>query len=110
MRARATLAVAAAVAALAVAGCTSGPAQPAGGRSGTASDAPAVPSQPSALHWRHCQSALLCSSIKVPLNYAKPGGRKISLALSEAPATAPASKQLGILLVNPGGPGGSGTG
>jgi len=46
----------------------------------------------------------------VPLDYAHPTGRKITLALTEVPATAPASKQQGILLVNPGGPGGSGTG
>jgi pimeloyl-ACP methyl ester carboxylesterase len=44
----------------------------------------------------------------VPLNYADPGGRHISLALSEIPATAPASRQQGVLLVNPGGPGASG--
>ena len=35
-------------------------------------------------------------------------GRKITLALSEVPATAPPSKRQGIMLVNPGGPGGSG--
>ena len=41
----------------------------------------------------------------MPLNYADPGGRKITLALSMIPATAPAAKQQGVLLVNPGGPG-----
>jgi pimeloyl-ACP methyl ester carboxylesterase len=44
----------------------------------------------------------------VPLSYARPGGRKITLALSEIRATAPASRQQGDLLVNPGGPGGPG--
>jgi len=44
----------------------------------------------------------------VPLDYRRPDGRKISLALSEIPATAPASQQQGVLLVNPGGPGASG--
>src|SRR6202034_3012208 len=33
---------------------------------------------------------------------------KITLALSEVPATAPAGKRQGVLLVNPGGPGGAG--
>ena len=51
-----------------------------------------------------------CASLQVPLNYAKPGGRKITLALSKVAATAPASQQQGDLLVNPGGPGGSGRG
>ncbi len=43
----------------------------------------------------------------MPLDYRRPGGRKITLALSEVPATA-TSGRLGALLVNPGGPGGSG--
>jgi pimeloyl-ACP methyl ester carboxylesterase len=46
--------------------------------------------------------------LSVPLNYADPGGRKIKIALSEIPATAPVSQQQGVLLVNPGGPGGTG--
>ena len=49
-----------------------------------------------------------CASLKVPLDYRNPGGRKITLALSRVPATAPASQRQGVLLVNPGGPGGSG--
>jgi len=36
----------------------------------------------------------------LPLNYADPGGRKITLALSMAPATAPVAQQQGVLLVN----------
>ena len=49
-----------------------------------------------------------CASLPVPLDYAHPGGRKITLALSRVAATAPASQQQGVLLVNPGGPGGRG--
>ena len=49
-----------------------------------------------------------CARLAVPLDYAHPGGRTISLALNEIPATAPAGQRLGPLLVNPGGPGGSG--
>jgi pimeloyl-ACP methyl ester carboxylesterase len=48
--------------------------------------------------------------LRVPLDYGHPGGRTISLALSRVPATAPASQRQGVLLVNPGGPGGSGLG
>ena len=51
-----------------------------------------------------------CASLQVPLDYARPGGRKITLALSRVPATAPAGQQQGDLLVNPGGPGASGRG
>jgi pimeloyl-ACP methyl ester carboxylesterase len=49
-----------------------------------------------------------CATLSVPLNYADPGGRHISLALDMVPASAPPSQQQGILLVNPGGPGASG--
>ncbi|HTU76226.1 MAG TPA: alpha/beta hydrolase [Trebonia sp.] len=48
--------------------------------------------------------------MKVPLNYADPGGRKITIALSMVAATAPKNKQQGIMLVNPGGPGAPGRG
>src|SRR5580700_9981543 len=67
-----------------------------------------------ALHWHSCSGQLAtegvpdCTMLSVPLNYADPGGRHISLALDMIPATAPVSQQQGILLVNPGGPGGSG--
>jgi pimeloyl-ACP methyl ester carboxylesterase len=63
------------------------------------------------LRWHACTgqlAGLQCASLRVPLNYADPGGRSITLALSMAPATAPKSQQQGVLLVNPGGPGGSG--
>ena len=105
---RGVLAVAA-MAMVAVAGCTqdsSGhrfrapPGRPAGcGRTG----------QPALAHRARSGGAgLRCASLRVPLDYAHPAGRKITLALSEVPATAPPSQRQGVLLVNPGGPGGSG--
>jgi pimeloyl-ACP methyl ester carboxylesterase len=68
----------------------------------------------STLHWHSCGGVLAqqgvpeCATLSVPVDYAKPDGRHISLALDMIPATAPKSQQQGILLVNPGGPGGSG--
>jgi pimeloyl-ACP methyl ester carboxylesterase len=70
-----------------------------------------VPGAASALKWHACTGQLAgleCAALQVPLNYADPSGRKITLALSMAPATAPVSQQQGVLLVNPGGPGESG--
>jgi pimeloyl-ACP methyl ester carboxylesterase len=67
-----------------------------------------------ALHWHSCSGQLAeegvpdCTMLSVPLNYADPGGRHISLALDMVPATAPRSQQQGVMLVNPGGPGGDG--
>jgi pimeloyl-ACP methyl ester carboxylesterase len=70
-----------------------------------------VPASLSKLHWTSCDvsgAQLECAHLQVPLDYSKPNGRKITLALSMVPATAPKSQQQGVLLVNPGGPGGSG--
>ncbi|GAA5016128.1 alpha/beta hydrolase [Actinopolymorpha pittospori] len=48
-----------------------------------------------------------CGTLDVPLDYADPSGRWISVALTRLPATDKAHR-LGSLALNPGGPGGSG--
>ncbi|WP_052770410.1 alpha/beta hydrolase [Streptomyces sp. CNQ-509] len=62
--------------------------------------------------WADCGTEatprLQCGSLKVPLDYDRPRGRTITLALNRVPHTAARSQ--GPLLVNPGGPGGSGLG
>lgn len=85
---------------------------------GTVTAVPADASAPQAtdtalaakLTWKKCGTTdyptLQCASLKVPLDHAKPHGRQITLALSRVPHTA--KKYQGPLLVNPGGPGGSG--
>jgi pimeloyl-ACP methyl ester carboxylesterase len=65
----------------------------------------------STLHWTACPAegpGVECAMLSVPVNYADPAGRHIQLALDMVPATAPAHDQQGIMLVNPGGPGGDG--
>lgn len=52
-------------------------------------------------------AVLQCAKIKVPLDHRRPGGAKITLALSRVKHTG--SKKIGSLVVNPGGPGGTGT-
>ncbi|WP_394429116.1 alpha/beta hydrolase [Streptomyces sp. SGAir0957] len=63
-----------------------------------------------ALTWKKCATkeypTLQCASLRVPLDHARVRGRQITLALSRVPHTAKTSQ--GPLLVNPGGPGGSG--
>jgi pimeloyl-ACP methyl ester carboxylesterase len=59
------------------------------------------------LHWTPCRDTLECARLRVPLDYARPGGRSIRLALLKVPALDPA-KRLGSMVVNPGGPGVSG--
>jgi pimeloyl-ACP methyl ester carboxylesterase len=54
-----------------------------------------------------CAGGLECASVSVPIDYAVPAGPVLPIAIARRPATDPAAK-LGVLLVNPGGPGGSG--
>jgi pimeloyl-ACP methyl ester carboxylesterase len=56
--------------------------------------------------WRGCGD-LECGRLTVPLDYSRPSGTTITLALSRALHTGSTSK--GSLVVNPGGPGASGT-
>jgi pimeloyl-ACP methyl ester carboxylesterase len=46
-----------------------------------------------------------CATLEVPVDYADPGGDTIDLALTRLPAS---GERLGALVLNPGGPGGSG--
>lgn len=46
-----------------------------------------------------------CATVSVPLDYEAPSGERISVALKKRPASREA---IGTLLINPGGPGGSG--
>lgn len=48
-----------------------------------------------------------CATVSVPLDYSQPTGRKIDIAMTRWPA-ADGGTRIGSLLLNPGGPGGSG--
>ena len=63
--------------------------------------------QRQSLRWQPCGKGLTCTSVLAPLDYAKPDGTAITLALARREATA--DRRLGTLFINPGGPGGSGT-
>lgn len=58
------------------------------------------------LQWTECEGAQ-CARLKVPVDYAAPQGDTIDIAVVRVPATR-GSKRIGSLVVNPGGPGGSG--
>jgi pimeloyl-ACP methyl ester carboxylesterase len=58
------------------------------------------------LAWSDCGSNL-CAQLTVPIDYAHPGGDTLKLAVLKVPAKNP-PKRIGSLVVNPGGPGGSG--
>lgn len=73
-----------------------------------ASTAPAA--APPTPKWTACATKayprLQCATVRAPLDHDRPSGRGITLALSRIPHTAKTTQ--GPLLVNPGGPGGSG--
>ncbi|MEU6079143.1 alpha/beta hydrolase [Streptomyces sp. NPDC047108] len=61
--------------------------------------------------WHRCDSSMpasyQCATIKVPLDYKRPTGKKIKLAISRIKTSKP-GKRHGVMLFNPGGPGGEG--
>ena len=58
------------------------------------------------LVWQGCGSGFQCASLKVPVDYANPGGATIELAVVRDPTSA--KNRLGSVVLNPGGPGASG--
>jgi pimeloyl-ACP methyl ester carboxylesterase len=67
----------------------------------------------SSLNWTACPfpgspAALQCASIQVPVDYAHPRGLKTTVTVDRLRATG--AHPVGSLFVDPGGPGGSGTG
>lgn len=57
------------------------------------------------LSWSDCRGGFECARLTVPVDYERPRGRTIRLALVRLPASGEAR---GSLVLNPGGPGGSG--
>ncbi|MGC7101890.1 alpha/beta hydrolase [Amycolatopsis lurida] len=71
--------------------------------------APQAQAVKAAPEWAPCADSaqLLCTTLTVPLDYRNPSGEQIELAISKLPSTKPAQRR-GVLLLNPGGPGGAG--
>lgn len=61
----------------------------------------------STIDWQPCGDRFECATLEVPLDYAQPDVATVPLALIRLPAP-PAARRIGSLVVNPGGPGGSG--
>ncbi|MCA2214978.1 alpha/beta hydrolase [Jidongwangia harbinensis] len=72
----------------------------------TPQDRPAVPA--AALRWQPCPAGdtpLECTTVTVPVDWAKPGGRTLTLKVAMLRAT---GERRGVVFTNPGGPGVSG--
>jgi pimeloyl-ACP methyl ester carboxylesterase len=102
---RARVAVAACLALLA-AGCSGG-ASGASGAAEAAAPTTLAGYYAQRLDWQPCDDGFECARLLVPFDYARPGGRRFSLPVIKLPASDP-SRRIGSLVVNPGGPGGSG--
>jgi pimeloyl-ACP methyl ester carboxylesterase len=59
------------------------------------------------LSWQPCDKDFECARLYVPFDYGRPAGPRFSLPVVKLPAADPASRA-GALVINPGGPGGSG--
>ncbi|WP_433269967.1 alpha/beta fold hydrolase [Actinosynnema sp. CS-041913] len=68
---------------------------------------PLAPFTSQQLSWTPCQNTLECADVILPLDYTRPTADRISLRISRLKASDPARRR-GILVLNPGGPGGSG--
>jgi len=59
--------------------------------------------------WVTPSTGVECASVVVPMDYKNPGNGNLEIAISRKKATDPARRR-GVLMTNPGGPGGSGLG
>ncbi len=63
---------------------------------------------PRAIDWKPCPpTGFQCGRLTVPVDYSKPGGGTLHLAVARLPASDP-DRRIGAIFINPGGPGGSG--
>ncbi len=115
---RAPAAVAALITAIAVviAGCTG--VREGGGSLGAAASPPAHAAASPApvtlagyyeqkLDWKPCSGGFQCARLLVPVDYGHPAGTRFSLPVVRLPA-ADSAHRIGSIVLNPGGPGGSG--
>nr|WP_173922546.1 alpha/beta hydrolase [Agromyces sp. Marseille-P2726] len=105
---RAAVAAGLAAALLALTGCVPSflsAAQPASTPTGEQVDAALEPFYTQVLEWERCGDALGCATATAPLDWDDPDRGSIELALVRHVAS---GERIGSLLVNPGGPGGSG--
>ncbi|MGW0521165.1 alpha/beta fold hydrolase [Crossiella sp. NPDC003009] len=71
--------------------------------------AAARPGPDRSIAWTPCpeDKTVECGTLRLPVDWADPAGEKFDLAVARRAASDPA-RWIGVLLVNPGGPGGSG--
>src|SRR6185312_4476390 len=68
---------------------------------------PPLPTFDAAVTWADCGDGFQCTTLTVPVDWARPRGESVGLALVRRPAAVP-DQRIGSLVVNYGGPGESG--
>jgi len=63
-----------------------------------------VPSDRAALEFVECGADFQCAQLRVPVDHARPEAAELTLAILRRPAENP-GERIGVLIVNPGGPG-----
>jgi pimeloyl-ACP methyl ester carboxylesterase len=102
-----------------IAGAVAAPTASADTRSGQDREArgaaiAAAKAEKAGIDWRDCpadwglEKPIQCGYVTVPLDYAKPYGKQIKLAVDRIGNTGTKGERQGALIYNPGGPGGSG--
>ncbi|MEU1460897.1 alpha/beta hydrolase [Streptomyces sp. NPDC005727] len=102
-----------------IAGAVSAPAASADSRHGrdreaVGAEVAAARAAKAGIDWRDCpadwglEKPIQCGWVTVPLDYSKPDGKQIELAVDRIGNTGTQKERQGALVYNPGGPGGSG--
>jgi pimeloyl-ACP methyl ester carboxylesterase len=68
---------------------------------------PPLPAFDTTLTWTECGDGFQCATLTVPVDWRRPSGERVGIALVRRPALAP-DQRIGSLVVNYGGPGESG--
>ncbi|WP_329067925.1 alpha/beta fold hydrolase [Amycolatopsis sp. NBC_01480] len=70
---------------------------------------PALPASAAGIDWSPCSDGqnVECATVQLPVDWSRPDGAKVGIAINRLKAAKPEQRK-GALLVNPGGPGGSG--
>ena len=89
-----------------------GPSPSAAGPSPSAGDGTTPSTEPTLapvdpVRWTNCGTKFQCATLRVPRDYDDPGAGTLGVAIIRLPATEQ-GERIGSLIVNPGGPGGSG--
>ncbi|MET7287326.1 alpha/beta hydrolase [Streptomyces sp. NPDC005573] len=102
-----------------IAGAVSAPAASAAGRhpqnrEARGAEIAAARAAKAGIAWKDCpadwglEKPIQCGWVSVPVDYAKPDGKQIKLAVDRIASTGTPQERQGALVYNPGGPGGSG--